>query len=285
METILDGTYVINMDADTRRLEEFDIMMSSCNWNYSRFPAINGKKLMSSWSNITDAKEREQLTIQLALKQKYVSPITWLSASEIGCLLSHVSLWEQLVNNPNMNRIAIFEDDARTHLDGITIHKLLNDFYTYLSSNNISEPDMLYLGKALDDCMNYEKVWGNIYKSTHPLCLHAYIITKQGAQKLITQAPYSLAIDMIPIKTIEKRILTAMAFHPSLYFQDIFNNTSNLRELKGAINNTTECLVSQQHIAGDTWHYTFIIVIGLIAAIILFILYMLFWPSIYISPL
>ena len=70
---------------------------------------------------------------------------------------------------------------------------------------------------------------------------------------------------------IEQKRIKVNTFHPSLYFQDVFNNTSNLRTLKGAINHTTECLVSQQHVVGDTWHYIIIIVIALIAVIILFI--------------
>lgn len=271
MESIIDDTYVINMDSDTHRLVEFSNMMAQSNWNFTRYPGVNGKHLLSSWKDINDEKTYQTLKSQLLAKKKYVQSVTWLSPSEIGCLLSHVSLWEKVANDETKNRIAIFEDDARTHLDGDTAYKLLSGFYHHLETNNIPEPDMLYLGKALDNCMNYEKVWDNVYTSTHPLCLHAYIITKRGAQKLLAMAPYGLAIDMIPIKAIEKKIINVMAFHPSLYFQDVFNNTSNLRSLKGAINHTTECLVSQQHVTGDTWHYLIVIVLALIAVIILFV--------------
>jgi GR25 family glycosyltransferase involved in LPS biosynthesis len=275
MKSIIDDTYLINMDADTSRLVEFDSMMKSCNWEYQRMSGINGKKLLSSSSSDKDLSKNERLQTLIAMKKKYVRSITWLTASEIGCLLSHVALWEKVATDPKINRVAIFEDDARTYVDGDTVYKLLSEFYGYLSMNNIPEPDMLYLGKSLDDCMSYEKIWGNVYKSRHPLCLHAYIITKQGTQKLLNMAPYGLAIDMIPIKAIEQKIINVMAFHPSIYFQDIFNNVSNLRDLKHAINHTTECLVSQQHITGDTWQYVIIIVIGLIAAIILFLSFIL----------
>ena len=276
MESILDSTYVINMEFDQVRLEEFDSMMAACNWNYFRYEAVNGKRLISSWANITDTDEYETLRTQQFMKKRYVSETTWLSPSEIGCLLSHITLWENLVNDPSKNRIAIFEDDARTHVDGNTVRRLLSDFYTYLSSNDIPEPDMLYLGKALDDCMSYEKVWGNIYKSLHPVCLHAYIITKRGAQILLNMAPYNVPIDMVPIRAIENKRLNVMVFHPSIFFQDVFNIPSNLRQLNGAINHTTECLVSMQHVTSQTWKYTFVIVIALIAASILFIAHMLF---------
>lgn len=274
----INATYVINMDADSDRLLEFHSMMSNSNWSYIRHPAINGKQLLNS--------AQDQDPKQVQLYNKYIKILTWLSASEIGCLLSHVSLWEKVATTPNLQRILIFEDDARTHTDGNTIKRLIIDFYDYLDQNNISEPDMLYLGKSLDYCMNYEKVWGNIYKSTHPLCLHAYIITKPGAQKLLAMAPYAEAIDMIPIKAIEEKIIDVMTFHPSLYFQDIFGlpiggqvsdlgTNSNLRKLRSAMNNTTECIVPQQHVTGDTWYYVIIISIGLVAALLLFMTFML----------
>lgn len=279
METLLDDTYVINMDSDTYRLEQFDTMMISSKWKYSRHSAINGKKLLSSWSDIIGSDEFNMLRDQLIMKKTFVNGLNFLSNSEIGCLLSHVSLWKEVADNPEKNRIAIFEDDARTHIQGDTIYKLLSEFYNYLQINDITEPDILYLGKSLDDCMSYEKVWGNVYKSKHPLCLHAYIITKKGAQKLLKMAPYHIAIDMIPIKAIKKGIIDVMTFHPSIYFQDVINNTSNLRRKINAINNTSECLISQQHITEDNWLYTIIIFIGLIATVILFVLFLwLIWP-------
>ena len=273
IDDIVDSTYVINMDNDTVRLHQFDAMMAASNWRYTRHPAINGKKLLSSWNDITDPVEHSKLQEQLSLKKKYVRTITWLSPGEIGCLLSHVTLLEKVAYDPDKNRIAVFEDDARTHVDGDTIYHLLRDFYNYLNKNNIPEPDMLYLGKALDDCMSYEKVWNNVYKSRHPQCTHAYIITKQGARKLLNMAPFMVALDMIPIKAIEQGILNVMTFHPSIYFQDVFSDMSSLRKIKSAINHTTECLVSQQHITGDTWQYTIVVIIGVVAAIFLFLLF------------
>jgi GR25 family glycosyltransferase involved in LPS biosynthesis len=266
MDPILDGTYVINMDSDTTRLAEFDAMMSASDWNYSRFPAVNGKKL-------TQDTVDEKLLPFVAMKNKYIDGFNWLSLGEVGCSLSHISLWEEVATHPQKNRIAIFEDDARTHADGSTVRRHLLDFYIYLSRNNIPEPDILYLGKSLDDCINYEKVWGNVYKSTHSLCLHAYIITKKGAQKLLSMAPYQVAIDLIPIMAAREKIIVMMTFHPSIYFQDIFNNNSNLRSIKAGINSTTECLISMQHLPQDTWEFLTIASVGLLAAIILFIIY------------
>lgn len=269
MEAILDRTYVINMDADISRLQEFNTMMTACNWNYTRFPAVNGKKLKAMTNYTTEAINSDEDI----MRKKYVATATYLSNSEVGCLLSHALLWEEVANDPNLNRVAIFEDDARSHVDGHTIQQLIIDFYHHITHNDIAEPDILYLGKALDDCMSYKKVWGNVYESIRPICLHAYIITKQAAQRLLAMAPFTIAIDLVPIQAIQEGTITAMVFHPSIYFQDVFGTVSNLRKLAGAINQTTECIIAQQHITNETWQYSYIVIIGLVTAILLFILF------------
>lgn len=251
---VVDATYVINMEADVERLQVFDSQMAQLQWPYQRFPAVNGRTL-------TDT----------GFKATYVHKVTWLKPSEVGCLLSHVSLWKKVAEDPTLNRIAIFEDDARTHMEGESVLRMVSDLYTHFQTHKIPEPDMLYLGKSLDDCMQYQKVWNNVYTSTHPQCLHAYIISKRGAQQLLSMAPYFEAIDMVPIKAIEAGKIRVMAFHPSIFFQDVFGTTSNLRSLASAINNTCECRVSQQYIGGDTWYYVIIVIIALIAALILFV--------------
>ena len=247
MDIVVDEIYLVNMDKETKRLQDFDKMMTSVHdttycWKYIRVPGVNGKALAELNSNICYRDNNDGLQLinckstlyhpedMPKLKQRYINEINWLTLPETGCLLSHVILWEKVANDDNLQRIAIFEDDARTHTDIITINKLLTELYQHFKDNNIPEPDLLYLGKALDDCMNYTHVYGNVYNSTHPLCLHAYIITKSGARKLLEKIPYNAAIDLIPIYEIQNKRLTAMVFHPSIYFQEVLNTTSSLRQ-------------------------------------------------------
>jgi GR25 family glycosyltransferase involved in LPS biosynthesis len=344
MDSIIDETYLINMDKETTRLTTFDFMMTSkyvsssagqgdgfnnknTQWKYVRMPAINGKdlhngivttyrtkeenltldnckstidiseKINSSDPNIINSQQitinnkysgsidSNQITLTYldkltAFKRKYINDANLLSPGEMGCLLSHVYLWEEVATNPNLNRIIIFEDDARTHMDIITIQGLILDLYEYLNTNNIEEPDMLYLGKALDICAKYQQVWNNVYRTYHPLCLHAYLITKKGAQKLLQKAPYDVPIDVVPIHAISNKLINVMTFHPSLYFQDILNNTSSLRDLSKALNITTECLVEIQHLTDGDINYIGVILIGLIITIILYTLYIFMWSGI-----
>lgn len=265
METpkFVDKTFVINMSKDADRLADFDYMMRhKLKWNYSRFEAINGKVL---WINDKphDMKLETYHTIQQhqQLKYKYTNFITWLSPSEIGCFLSHISLWEEVANNPELNRIAIFEDDARTYLSGKKIKRKIEKLYKQ------EDPDMLYLGKALDDCKNYTHILDNVYRSKAPFCLHAYIITKKGAQTLLSQAPFWDAIDIVPIVAAQKGAIDIMVFHPSLFYQNVINNNSNLRQFDNALNNLCECWVTNAPV-NDSWLLIWT-VIALIAAIIL----------------
>lgn len=270
MDSIIDETFVINMEHNSDRLEVFDSMMNKLNWPYQRFAAVNGKKLEELQIDTINSNGNNVSFSGPEFKRKYVSPITFLNHGEIGCMLSHVLLFEKVAYNPNLHRIAIFEDDARTYIEGDTIHNLLNDFYNHIEANSIPEPDILYLGKALDYCCEYTHVHGNVYNSIHPLCFHAYIITKNGARKMLEMAPITMPIDFVPIQAIKKGKFRAMVFHPSLFNQDVFNTSSDLRQY--AINNNVECISPYQHVTEDGWYCVIAIFIGFIAILVLYFL-------------
>lgn len=270
MSRFVDRSYVINLDPTSTRMTDFDIMMNNLNWPYQRFEAFNGKKIVHSIYNTEDPNA----FLNHELMSKYVS-ISMMNPSEIGCLLSHVTLWELVATDPELNRIAIFEDDARTQFNGDQLNNNVKGLYEYLEAQNIPEPEMLYLGKALDDCTQYKKVWNNIYYSGRPLCFHAYIITKKGAQELLKLSPYNMPIDMIPHRFVNDPNFKIMVCHPSLFYQDIINYTSNLRSIARAIDNCNECANEVVYVLDDNFFYfTIMLSIGFIAVFILFLIFM-----------
>jgi GR25 family glycosyltransferase involved in LPS biosynthesis len=197
-----------------------------------------------------------------------------MNPSEIGCLLSHVALWELVANDPDLDRIAIFEDDARTHYNELQLNNNIEGLYKYLSENNIKEPEMLYLGKALDDCVQYKKVWNNVFYSERPLCFHAYIINKKGAQTLLKLAPYNMPIDMIPHRLAKDGNFKIMVIHPSLFYQDIINYSSDLRSLARSVDNCNECANQVVYVIDENFlYFSVMLIIGFIAALILFLLW------------
>lgn len=252
MNSLVDRIYLINLDKDYERLNVFDQLMNKFGWEYQRFSAIRGKEHRNNFHT-------------RSLADKYIGGFTYLSHAEVGCMLSHLSLWK-LLQDSEWERILIFEDDANTNLDGSTIENYLRDFYSYLQENEIQEPDMLYLGKALDRCADYTRVWKNVFNSSHPLCLHAYIINRKGVEVLLNRAPFRRAIDVEPIRAIEAGELNVMAFHPSLFYQDVFTWNSNLRS--DTMNLTAECLMAHQYTDEQTMNY----IIGAMVILILIIL-------------
>lgn len=306
IKDFVDQIYVINLDRDTERLQDFNQMMIQNKWSYERFPAIYGKQLTPA---------------QQILKEKYVNfPLESLRQAEIGCLLSHVSLWEKVANDDNLHKILIFEDDAQTQLDGATIVRLLTELHTHLQKEEIGPGygpigggalqggyDILYLGKSLDMCMDYEKVTGNVYRNIMPLSLHAYILTKAGAQKLLAQAPFTQSIDVVVRKLLsnynylkahnlmniqdaEKSLknaqsdsatlstLKGLTFHPSLFFQNVNTYDSNLRSKGSSFTNANECLSNQQYISQNEQIVIFCVILLLLLVIFMLVI-KYFFPS------
>ncbi len=244
-------TFVINMEKDKQRLSDFDDMMKESKWQYERIEAINGNALDSYATK---------------LKSKYIADYNHLSNNEIGCMLSHIKLFEKLMADEVYDQYIIFEDDARTHMNGNDVKKSISDLFKNIKNT----PDILYLGKALDYCMEYKKVWKNVYKPKRPLCNHAYLISKNGAAKILNKKPFKLAIDNEIANLIYNEKINALAYHPSIYFQDVLSYSSNLRNLSAALNNNTECIMNMHYMSIDTVEYVIYICIALIVALILF---------------
>jgi glycosyl transferase family 25 len=101
-----------------------------------------------------------------------------VSVGQLGCLLSHLKLLRVIVDN-KIQISTIFEDDVHFHPNWNT----LSDTYYNLTPSNF---DILFIGNGLDSCrqMTYNY---NISEITNESvwCTHAYIITYNGAKKLL----------------------------------------------------------------------------------------------------
>lgn len=246
-------TYVINLDKDKDRLQEFDDMMKSLEWKYERFPALKYSK-------------EEHADI--------FKKFSFLKESQKGCTVSHLALWKKLLES-NHERMMIFEDDARTHLRGETLKQKIDEIYAYLQEKNIPEPDILYLGKALDRCSEYEHVKDFVYISKHPVCLHAYIITKKAVQTFLEMIPYSRAIDIIPIIASDEEKSVLMVFHPSLFFQDRIHTFSNLTGSSHSMSSFCECVIPMMPTSQED--HVFIVWSILIFILLLILFFCNFW--------
>lgn len=181
-------------------------------------------------------------------------------------------MWLKLRDDPNLERILIFEDDVNTLLDGSTVENHIRELYDHIRSQSMEEPDILYLGKAMDKCLDYKHVTGSVFHTTSPLCLHSYIISKKAVTKLLRHCPSSKAIDFIPIHAAKRNEVQLMTFHPSIFYQDILKNSSNLRAKKSQLSTTCECMPNWAELPTIIIAATFIIFIILLVAMIIYVL-------------
>jgi glycosyl transferase family 25 len=99
-----------------------------------------------------------------------------LSIGAIGCFLSHLKLYNHIIRN-NIQIATIFEDDVYFHPKW---HDLANNYY----KNTPKDFDILFIGNQIEKCSMLNNNVPMINKES-TFCTHAYIITYEGAKKLI----------------------------------------------------------------------------------------------------
>ena len=92
----IDKYYIINLDKDVERLNKFDVHAKKNNLNYTRFPAIDGKKINKN---------------DIRLKKYFSKNLKNYNLIRKSCALSHITLWQRIKEEKNKFTI-IFEDDV-----------------------------------------------------------------------------------------------------------------------------------------------------------------------------
>jgi glycosyl transferase family 25 len=161
MNKFVDNVYVINMDKDKQRLELITKECQKFNIKFERFTGIDATMLTK--------KE----------KSKYITDYcnNFCPNSIIGCAISHIKIYEDIINKGYKNAL-ILEDDIYIDDD---FYDILNKAFEELPDNY----DILYLGFL--NFINYKEnnnKFKNIYIPKIPLGTHAYIISNKGCKKL-----------------------------------------------------------------------------------------------------
>jgi GR25 family glycosyltransferase involved in LPS biosynthesis len=100
-----------------------------------------------------------------------------LSKGQIGCLFSHLKLYQYIISN-NIDICTIFEDDVHFHPDWNIIAP---KFYEYTPKNF----DIIFIGNQIDECIEKNNTISKI-NTKACFCTHAYVITLNGAKKMLT---------------------------------------------------------------------------------------------------
>ncbi|MDF2577299.1 MAG: glycosyltransferase 25 family er [Chlamydiales bacterium] len=190
----IDQTWVILLERDQARKEyvEKDLFKKQDIPDpHAIFSAIDGKKLTN-----------EQ--IQEFVQQKIFTEnaVKTLKRGEIGCALSHYTLWKRVAEDPDINSAMILEDDVQllgtfqNSLAGIT-KELPQDFDFVFLYNDDS---LTHLAKTPSP---------HLFIPVYPSCLYGYIISKVGARKILQQVfPIAEPIDNALSRTFRSHFST-----------------------------------------------------------------------------
>jgi glycosyl transferase family 25 len=202
LNRVCDKVYVINLEKDKERLKEFNKCMEKNSIKYERFNAVDGKKVQRS-DKLSD----------------YCN--TFCPDGMKGCALSHVAIWESMIENDYKN-VMVFEDDAIIEAD---FDRKFQDVWNHLPKDY----DIVYFGCIFGCSDNslantvYKKVTGIeteeindfIQTSQGSAGTHGYMISLEGAKKFVNK-PINWHIDSQMLSWIKTYDYTAYSVNNNM---------------------------------------------------------------------
>lgn len=180
---VLNGPcFLLNLDRCEERWPTMKERIETAGFTPERISAVDGKKggCKKQWNEFMGGREF-----------KY----TFDSDGQSGCGLTHVKLWDYMIVN-NIPFASVFEDDVMFHKDW---KELAPSYYHHTDK----ETDIVFYGSqgagTPEDSMITKKA---------VFCTHAYLISLEGAKKLLSlvrNLTELYPIDCIIIHNMNKR--------------------------------------------------------------------------------
>lgn len=183
-----DKIYLINLKRRPDRLTNFLELYESSdlrNIDITKFDAIDGTKLDVSSVPLSELALAELQQLETTgFRTKHYQ----LTKGAIGCYLSHVKIWENILKN-NYDTVLIFEDDAK-------VPKNLNYEIHEQMKHVPNDWDIVLFGYICKKCLKYEK-----YIEVERFMLtHCYMISRKAIVKIMnsnTLFPITQQIDSL----------------------------------------------------------------------------------------
>ena len=123
-------TYLINLDGSDQRLANATAQLQQENWDFSRFPAYDGRgKPLSEFNNYNDTKANQIMGRSLI-------------SSELGCYLSHVGCVQKFLET-DADYLIVLEDDLKIVED---FANTVKDILDYLDQHKELDWYLINLG-------------------------------------------------------------------------------------------------------------------------------------------
>ncbi|QOI90257.1 hypothetical protein QKU58_gp074 [Pyramimonas orientalis virus] len=186
--SVFDKTYLINLKRRPDRLKNFLVHYNTSDLKKNeiiKFDAIDGSKLNVDSVPLSELALAELQQLETTgFRTKHYQ----LTKGAIGCYLSHVKIWENILKN-NYDTCLIFEDDAQVPTD---IKKQISTEMEHMPV----DWDIVLFGYICKKCMKYE----NYLEVERFMLTHCYLIKKSAIVKIMnsnTLFPITQQIDSL----------------------------------------------------------------------------------------
>ena len=123
---------------------------------------------------------------------------------QIACALGHLDILNKFLKT-NKKYALIFEDDIKIDDYNEKSTKIKN-----LINNIPPDADIVYFGYCFENCSNEYKYNKYFNKSVNPSCTHLYLVSRNGANKIINNIkPFKYGIDFHYIDLIKNKTLNS----------------------------------------------------------------------------
>lgn len=169
---MFNKAYVINLRRRVDRKTHINKELEKTKLDYIFWEAVDGQD--------EEHLENYEVNIMKDWKDPYNSKA--MTRGEVGCGLSHYSIWKDIVDNSDKTKLnIIFEDDIILHDN---FDELLDKYIDELNGA-VESYDMIYLGRKPIRRQNEKKVSEHFVKPNYSYWTNAYILTWEGAKKLV----------------------------------------------------------------------------------------------------
>ena len=149
-------TYIISLERSTDRREQCFASCLSVGLKPTWFKAVNGREVLAQPQNIhlpagIKIDLQDKITLNLSLNRSVIIEDK-LTASELGCALSHLSVYHHIVEN-NIEQALILEDDCLLKPPVADILPII------LSKPNIWDMVLLYSESGVRDLWGRGKIY------------------------------------------------------------------------------------------------------------------------------
>ena len=175
----LQEAYVINLERRKDRLQRFNTLHPSLRNRVYVWNAVDGKNITLS-EKIVDCFRN--------------NTFGW-KKSIMGCTLSHLGIWEKLANDTRSENYLVLEDDVKFQAGweqkwAEASHHIPKDA-DVLFLGGVLPPNLVGLPTVTEPVNSYfarikkNTLFGEPERRYFHFCTYSYVLTKQGAQKLV----------------------------------------------------------------------------------------------------